>query len=333
MSFDVAPPAARAARRARRDRARDRSPRAAAARYPVAFTNLAVLAEVAPGAPGPVEAASCRSRCSCSRSSSPPARSRSRASRLSEPDQNATIVLLVDVSGSMRANDVEPTPARRRGRRDDDVPRHELPRAVQGRARRVQLDAAADDHAHLRPGRDPAVDRPARAGGRAPPSATGSRAPSTCSPPRSHAGGVRPQAGPAGPGRDRPPLRRRPEPGASSQPAQAAPAGEGRGRPRLPGLARHAERHGHLRRSAPFANQIPVPPDPATMAQIAAGDRRQGLHRPERRQRRPDLPHARLEHRPREQAGRGHLLVRGDRRRAPASPRSPPGALLGSRLP
>ena len=29
--------------------------------------------------------------------------------RLSEPDQNATIVLLVDVSGSMRANDVEPT--------------------------------------------------------------------------------------------------------------------------------------------------------------------------------------------------------------------------------
>ena len=29
--------------------------------------------------------------------------------RLSQPDQNATIVLLVDVSGSMRANDVEPT--------------------------------------------------------------------------------------------------------------------------------------------------------------------------------------------------------------------------------
>jgi Ca-activated chloride channel homolog len=29
--------------------------------------------------------------------------------RLSEPDQNATVVLLVDVSGSMRANDVEPT--------------------------------------------------------------------------------------------------------------------------------------------------------------------------------------------------------------------------------
>lgn len=29
--------------------------------------------------------------------------------RLSEPDQNATIILLVDVSGSMRANDVKPT--------------------------------------------------------------------------------------------------------------------------------------------------------------------------------------------------------------------------------
>src|SRR4051794_5602549 len=29
--------------------------------------------------------------------------------RVSEPDQNATIVLVVDVSGSMRANDVEPT--------------------------------------------------------------------------------------------------------------------------------------------------------------------------------------------------------------------------------
>ena len=64
-----------------------------------------------------------------------------------------------------------------------------------------------------------------------------------------------------------------------------------------------------------------------------ADDRRQGLHRPDRLERRPDLPLARLEHRPRRQAGRDHLLVRGRRRRAPARRASATGALLGSRLP
>jgi Ca-activated chloride channel family protein len=79
------------------------------ARYPVAFTNMGVLAEVAHerryrawrrfvpllfllGAL--VFAAGALARPQV---------------KLSEPDQNATIVLLVDVSGSMRANDVEPT--------------------------------------------------------------------------------------------------------------------------------------------------------------------------------------------------------------------------------
>ncbi len=77
-------------------------------RYPVAYTNLAVLAQIVP----------------------PPRASWRRIVpfgllllalvfaataiagprlKLSEPDENATIVLLVDVSGSMRANDVEPS--------------------------------------------------------------------------------------------------------------------------------------------------------------------------------------------------------------------------------
>ena len=77
-------------------------------RYPVAHTNLAVLAQIEPArrvswrrivplvllllALAFVATAIAGPRL-----------------RLSEPDENATIVLLVDVSGSMRANDVEPS--------------------------------------------------------------------------------------------------------------------------------------------------------------------------------------------------------------------------------
>ena len=49
-------------------------------------------------------------------------------------------MLLVDVSGSMRANDVEPTRLDAARRRDADVPR-QAAEAVQGRPRRVQLRA------------------------------------------------------------------------------------------------------------------------------------------------------------------------------------------------
>lgn len=77
------------------------------ARYPVAFTNLELLAGVA------------QQRRSRKRwipllflllalASASAALARPRA-HFSVPDQNATVVLLVDVSGSMRANDVEPT--------------------------------------------------------------------------------------------------------------------------------------------------------------------------------------------------------------------------------
>jgi Ca-activated chloride channel homolog len=78
------------------------------ARYPVAFTNLEVLAGLLP------------ERGRSWRRFVPilllllalvfaaGALARPRV-KLSEPDQNATVVLLVDVSGSMRSNDVEPT--------------------------------------------------------------------------------------------------------------------------------------------------------------------------------------------------------------------------------
>jgi Ca-activated chloride channel homolog len=80
----------------------------AKARYPVTFTNVGVLASVAS-----------ERRRSWKRIVAPAllvlalifaagAIAHPRL-KVSQPDQNATIVLLVDVSGSMRANDVEPT--------------------------------------------------------------------------------------------------------------------------------------------------------------------------------------------------------------------------------
>ena len=78
------------------------------AKYPVAFTNLDVLASVAVATRRPwhrwvplalfVLALACAST----------ALARPRAT-ISEPSSRATVVLLVDVSGSMRANDVKPT--------------------------------------------------------------------------------------------------------------------------------------------------------------------------------------------------------------------------------
>ena len=165
--------------------------------------------------------------------------------RLSEPDQNATIVLLVDVSGSMRANDVEPTrldaavaamrtfldrlPSqfkvglvafssepepliapdlgpRRRSSRSIELLEPEAGTAV-GDGIEVAVKML---QASLAPGR------------------------------------VRPHARPAGPGRDRPALRRRPEPGRPAA-ARCRPQRQARRDPHLPGVARHPERHRHVR--------------------------------------------------------------------------------------
>ena len=228
-------------------------------RYPVAFTNLAVLAEVAPARRRPLEAGSCRSRSSCSRSSSPRARSRSRASRLSEPDQNATIVLLVDVSGSMRASDVEPTPARRRGRRDDDVPATSC-RSSSGSG--SSRSAPSRSRSSRRP---PTATRSSRRSTLLEPEAghrrrrRDRRAPSTCSPPRcTRTGTCASRASPSPARSSSSPTA--PRTGGSSSPQQAARAGEGRGRPRLPGLARHAERDGHLRDRARSRTRSPCRP-------------------------------------------------------------------------
>jgi Ca-activated chloride channel family protein len=74
------------------------------ARYAVAFTNLDVLASVATPR---------RSWLRCALAVPAPAAARAALARprttVAAPAQRATIVLLVDVSGSMRANDVKPT--------------------------------------------------------------------------------------------------------------------------------------------------------------------------------------------------------------------------------
>jgi Ca-activated chloride channel family protein len=77
-------------------------------RYPIAFTNLAVLASVAPKRRRAWRRLTPLALLLLALVFAAGALARPHV-RLSEPDQNATIVLLVDVSGSMRANDVEPT--------------------------------------------------------------------------------------------------------------------------------------------------------------------------------------------------------------------------------
>jgi Ca-activated chloride channel homolog len=78
------------------------------AHFPVAFTNLAVLASVAPERHRAWRRFTPLALLLLALVFAAGALAQPHV-RLSEPDQNATIVLLVDVSGSMRANDVEPT--------------------------------------------------------------------------------------------------------------------------------------------------------------------------------------------------------------------------------
>jgi Ca-activated chloride channel family protein len=79
-----------------------------AAHFPVAFTNLAVLASVVPERHRAWRRFIPLALLLLALVFAAGALARPRV-RLSEPAQNATIVLLVDVSGSMRANDVQPT--------------------------------------------------------------------------------------------------------------------------------------------------------------------------------------------------------------------------------
>lgn len=78
------------------------------ARYPIAFTNLSVLAEVAPQRHRRWKRWVPLVMLLLALAFAAGALAHPRL-RIAQPDQNATIVLLVDVSGSMRANDVEPT--------------------------------------------------------------------------------------------------------------------------------------------------------------------------------------------------------------------------------
>ena len=78
------------------------------ARYPVAFTNLELLAELAPKRHGMWKRVIPLALLILALALAAGALAQPRVN-LARPDQNATIMLLVDVSGSMRANDVEPT--------------------------------------------------------------------------------------------------------------------------------------------------------------------------------------------------------------------------------
>jgi Ca-activated chloride channel homolog len=80
----------------------------ARARFPVTFTNLGVLASVMTARRRTWKRLIAPALLILALVFATGALARPRVN-LSQPDQNATIVLLVDVSGSMRANDVEPT--------------------------------------------------------------------------------------------------------------------------------------------------------------------------------------------------------------------------------
>ena len=197
-----------------------------------------------PGAPAALEAVRSRSRCSRSRSCSRARRSAHPRLRLAQPDQNATIVLLVDVSGSMRANDVEPTrlDAAVAAMRTflDRLPKQFKVGLVAFSSEPEPLIAPTSD-------RDcaAAVDLAARAGGRHR-RRRRHRHRREDAQLVAQAGRLRPQARAGRAGRDRPALRR----GAEPRHPPAAPGGahgEGGRDPHLSGLARDAERQGDVR--------------------------------------------------------------------------------------
>ena len=107
-------------------------------RYPLAFTNLDLLAGLVKERRSlrrwvPLALLLLALACAATALGRPKA-------RLSVPQNNSTVIFLVDVSGSMRANDVEPTRLDAAVSRDAHVSR-QAPAEVQGGPCCVQLGA------------------------------------------------------------------------------------------------------------------------------------------------------------------------------------------------
>ena len=106
MSFGHPLPAADAARHPAGGRSRTCSPSGGACATPSRSRTSTCSRRSSGGARGD---ASSRRRSSCSRSRRSASRSRGRTARRSSPSDKATVILVVDVSGSMHATDVKPT--------------------------------------------------------------------------------------------------------------------------------------------------------------------------------------------------------------------------------
>ena len=257
--------------------------------------------------------AGCRSGSSCSRSPRPRPRGRA-AGAPHGPEENATIVLLVDVSGSMRANDVDAFAARGGGERDATL-RRQAAEADQRRPRLLQLHRRRARQAGRRPRRDRRTGSLPRTGG-----ADGAQ--------RRHRRGDEADRALAG-GEGRLPRRRAARCRRRSCSSRTGPRTAARSRPsrrratrRPPAsgstASRSARRRGSSTPTTARTADLPVPPDPGTVraiAQITGG--RAYTARPLGPPRR-GLPRPRLEHRPEGRAPRDHLLVRGRLRAAPA---------------
>ena len=252
------------------------------------------------------------------------------ALRLPQPDQNATIVLLVDVSGSMRANDVEPT------RLDAAVAamRTFLDRLPQ--QFKVGLVAFSSDPEPLVA---PTTDRTSLATGSAsssprpgPRSATASEAAvqAACRSLAQAASSTRPA-------RFLPAAIVLESDGAQNRGILDAAPGRRSSR-RRPGVRIYGVRSG--RRTARsnfgfglFTNSVPVPPDPTTVQRGLAHHGGQSYTAQTANEGDRHLPDARLEHRPQDRAARDHLVVRGRRGAACCIVAVASGRIVGARLP
>ena len=278
------------------------------AKYPLAFTNLDLLAEIAPKRHRvwrralPLVFLVLALALAAAALAKP-------SVRLSQPDQNATIMLLVDVSGSMRANDVEPTrlDAAVAAMRTflDRLPSRFKVGLVAFSSEPEPLVAPTSNRDVLR--QSIALLEP-EAG-----TAVGDGIGVAVQMLRSslrQAGYVRK------PGQPVPAAIVLLSDGAQNrgilQPVEAARMSKAAGIRIYPvslGTPQGKVTFGF----GAFMNSVPVPPDPYTMSQIADRHRREGVHRAHRLERRPDLQDARLEHRPYPQARPDHELVRGRR--------------------
>ena len=253
-----------------------------------------------------------RSSSSCSRSRCAAAALAKPSVKLSQPDQNATIMLLVDVSGSMRANDVEPTrlDAAVAAMRTflDRLPSRFKVGLVAFSSEPEPLVAPTSNRDVLR--QSIALLEP-EAG-----TAVGDGIGVAVQMLRSslrQAGYVRK------PGQPVPAAIVLLSDGAQNrgilQPVEAARMSKAAGIRIYPvslGTPQGKVTFGF----GAFMNSVPVPPDPYTMSQIATVTGGKAYTAQHRLERRPDLQDARLEHRPHPQARPDHELVRGCRGRA-----------------